>query len=102
MEQSKEQKWYPVEYGGFWQIQNCEEYDGIDMLDADDVGEEQARENAILAASAPEWKKIADIMYKGYKSMITGNQWTEELVKEVDIAIKQYEQLIQEENGKDN
>lgn len=63
MEQNKETKWYPVEYSGFWQIQDCEEYFGKDMLDADDVGEEQARENAILCSQAPEWKEAAKEMY---------------------------------------
>lgn len=60
MEQNKEQKWYPVEYSGFWRIQNCEEYDGIDMLNADDVGIGQAERNARLCASAPELLELVN------------------------------------------
>lgn len=70
MEQNKETKWYPVEYSGFWQIQNCEEYDGIDMLDADDVGEEQARQNAMLAASAPQMKELIGRLHWWLSAML--------------------------------
>lgn len=89
MEQNKKQKWYPVEYSGFWQIQNCEEYDGLDMLDADDVGAEQAKENAILCSQAPEWKKVADTMYEIIKKHVYITQITPKQMEDIN----KYEKL---------
>ena len=51
---SAEKKWHPVEYGGYWNIQNGEYYGDKNVLDADDVGEGEAEENAKLCANAPE------------------------------------------------
>lgn len=64
MEQNKEQKWYPIEYSGYWEIRTFYDLSGMcNVLDAGQVGEEQARENAILAASAPQMKELLDDMY---------------------------------------
>ena len=60
MEQNKEQKWYPNQHDEVWSI-----YDekGKDQLWINAVGEEQAEKNAMLCASAPQWKEIVHINY---------------------------------------
>lgn len=73
MKQNKEQKWYAVSLGSpwpIWMISNVpkKETKGMeilehDMLDSTWIGEEQARENAILAASAPQWRELCRDMY---------------------------------------
>ena len=46
--------WYPVEYAGYWRIQDGPMYGDIDLLDAEQVGEKEAEINAKLIAAAPE------------------------------------------------
>lgn len=48
------QKWFPIEFCGFWHIHSEPYYEADDVLDADRVGEEAAKANAELAARAPE------------------------------------------------
>ena len=93
MEQNKEQKWYPVEYSGFWEIQSTDKYDAgtTNVLDAEVVGEEQARENAKLCASAPQMKELLEDMYL----------WMSEYIKTsgqhnrngINYLINEYEKL---------
>jgi hypothetical protein len=49
--------WHPVEYAGFWLIQDEPYYEGNDVLNAENVGSETAKYNAELAASAPQLKE---------------------------------------------
>lgn len=64
----KIQKWHPVEMAGIWMLLNKPFYEGKDVLNADYVGEENARRNAELAAKAPqlqaENKKLREILYQ--------------------------------------
>ncbi|MCW3466545.1 hypothetical protein [Chitinophaga nivalis] len=46
--------WYPVDYGLFIAIKDLPFYDaGNDLLNAEEVGQEQAENNAKLCAEAP-------------------------------------------------
>ena len=45
--------WYPIQFAGWWTILNSDFYDGLNLLNADDVGEKEAEANAQLAAQAP-------------------------------------------------
>ena len=47
-------EWYPVEFGGYWMILNSNHYDGDDILESNNVGEDIAEANAKLMAAAPE------------------------------------------------
>lgn len=103
MEQNKEQKWYPVKistHSPMWIISDVPgevESDvivGHDMLDSTCVGPEQAEYNAYLAASAPEWKKVATVMYEWFKGAYNNGGGPY-----IHGIMEQYEQLIQEENG---
>jgi len=88
MKKNKEQKWYPAEYSGFWQI---EDEKGLDQLDSESIGEEQAEKNARLCAMAPQWKQIAGKLYHAWVYL------RNDTLKE---AIQEYKQLIEEENGR--
>ena len=59
---NERKKWYPVEYAGQWTIQNEPYYDAEDILNSENVGEDQAKKNAILAASAPDLLKALNGM----------------------------------------
>lgn len=50
--------WYPVEYGGYWSIQNLDEYGPhvYDILNQEDCS--CAEQNAKLAAHAPEMYEL--------------------------------------------
>lgn len=41
-------KYYAVEYAGFWRIQEGRRYNDLDILDAENVGAENAKNNAEL------------------------------------------------------
>jgi len=43
---SKDEKCFAVEYAGWWRIQSAPHYGAPDILNAEDVGEKQAEENA--------------------------------------------------------
>ena len=81
-----EKKWYAAEYNERWAV---EDQNSNDILDCTEVGKEQARRNAYLAANAPEWKEIAGMFYEA----ATDN------VVDVRSTIYKYEQLIQKEDG---
>jgi len=59
----KIQKWHPVEMAGIWLLLNKPFYEGKDVLNADHVGQENARRNAELAAKAPQMlEELMEIM----------------------------------------
>ncbi len=46
-------EWFAVNYAGFWNIKNTPYYDiEIDLLNAEDVGEQEAEANAALIVKA--------------------------------------------------
>lgn len=45
--------WFAVNYAGHFDIQNTNDYGGLDLLDFDNIGQEQATANAALIAQAP-------------------------------------------------
>lgn len=45
--------WHAVQYANNWWIQDSPMYNGKNIMDADEVGEEQAKTNAELCANAP-------------------------------------------------
>lgn len=51
-EQDKPTKWYAVEYSGFWNIQNGPNYEDVNVLDADRIGERKAKINAAYICEA--------------------------------------------------
>lgn len=55
MEFTKEE-WYAVEYAGYWELQTSPYYDadGKNLLDAEAVGEKEAKANAALMQAAPK------------------------------------------------
>lgn len=61
--QSENKKWYPIEYAGFWDIQDTNFYESTSVLNADHVGEEQAEENAKLCSAAPVMRELLRDMY---------------------------------------
>lgn len=50
-------EWHAVEFAGFWHILDQPYYEGGNVLDAEHVGQVQAKQNAELAAMAPEMKR---------------------------------------------
>ena len=93
MEQNKEQKWYAELDGAEWTIYDTTTLEAV--LDKYSVGEEQARENAILAASAPQMKVLLDDMYE----WMQGYMNTSELYNRngVIYMIRQYEAICKKE-----
>lgn len=49
-ERLHEAKYFAVEYAGFWHIQSGPYYGDTDILDAEQVGEDEAEKNAMLIA----------------------------------------------------
>lgn len=63
------EKWHPIEYAGFWQLNEEPFYEAKNVLDAEHVGIEKAKENAYKAAAGPEMldilKEIVNSYHKG-------------------------------------
>lgn len=46
--------WYPVEFAGYWRVFDQPFYEATDIMDAENVGEQCAKNNCHLAAAAPD------------------------------------------------
>lgn len=46
--------WYPINYAGYWNIMDGDNYGADDTTDSDAVGDEKAKANAYLQAAAPD------------------------------------------------
>lgn len=68
-------------------------YIAVDSNVADDVNKVVREEVQLLQDKVDKWQEIAKVLYEGYKGMISGKPWTDESVKIVDEAIRQYEQV---------
>lgn len=98
-----EETWYPVEYAGCWSIQDEPYYEGANILDAANVGEEKAKQNAELAASAPKLQRELFHLQSentGLKEEIAIEKQTAdnslEIVKELEDKLKAMEQRHRE------
>ena len=70
--------WFPIEYAGFWQIQDEDAYHSRDVLNYDDainaamelkgVSEEEAEANAHLMAAAPDLVTALITVYRTAKA----------------------------------
>lgn len=64
--EGKLKQWHPVEFAGIWMLMDEPFYEGRDQLNADYVGEDNAKNNAKLAASAPELLELLHQMAEYY------------------------------------
>lgn len=53
-------EWHAIEFSGFIILKDSEFYEGKNLLDYSDVGEEVANANAKLAISAPKLKQALE------------------------------------------
>lgn len=60
-------KWFAVEFAGSWMILNEPFYEGVDQLNADNVGIIEAEKNAKLAAAAPQLLKALKLMMREHE-----------------------------------
>lgn len=68
--------WYAIEFAGFWNILDQPYYEGAQLLNAEEVGPEQAQANAELAALAPD--------------LLAENQRLKELMAEMAALLKRH------------
>ena len=80
------EKWYPVNFGGFWSIHDDDFYDSTDIFNEEECSE--AKENAILASKALE-------MFEMLKECLSYFECQNEDVQAVD-KLKQIKQLLKE------
>lgn len=82
MAKTKELKeWHPIEFAGIWMLMDSPFYEGLDVLNADNIGEDNARRNAKLAAKAPELLKAL--------RQITDHYWSKKLDKDKEFEMSE-------------
>ncbi len=57
--------WYPIDFAGYWAIQNGPYYEDVDLLDVESSANAEA--NANLAAAAPE---VTDTLLRTYGQLL--------------------------------
>lgn len=89
--------WFPVEYAGYFHLQDEKYYDtGVDLLNADNMDYEAAKANATLAAAAPEMLEVITQLLSENEEhpQVPGNWWsrqapsTELLIKAKSVIAK--------------
>jgi len=79
------QKWHPVEFAGIWTIMDEPFYEAKDVLNSDEVGESNAKNNAELAAESPELLRLLNQMAEYY--IHETKYETEDLAEMIDNVI---------------
>lgn len=73
-------EWYPINFGGYWQISDGPFYEDLDLFDEENFDE--AEYNAILAASAPDLLEACQWAYKTFKRLADEGRYPEFLFQQ--------------------
>jgi len=79
--------WYPLQFGGYIGLRDSDFYESKDILDVDEVGEDIAMSNGIIASKAPD-------MYKVLFGVIHHNDNTKEEYKLPKSLIEQITNIL--------
>lgn len=75
--------WFPIEFGGIYMLNDSDQYESKILLHCDEVGEDIAESNAIIASKAPDMYKclwnlntyFIDLQNKGILTVSEEGQW---------------------------
>lgn len=73
--------WHLLDYAGFIRIQDGEFYGDNDLFDVNDVGEQTAHANALLASKSPELLAMLSSLLESLESEVLSTSMNREIAE---------------------